>query len=172
METAGRGSRAPCLRERIFSCRRLSPLPVTRGFIRPDGSERFHRKGGQILAAPAEKIGSRQVAGTKPRGGKRHRVPAPRALVRYRRPEAIEGSFRQTDPGEIEPGFVRRRPRFLHLLPFQSARVHPRAGCRRQISRQRRGVRWRLDWCGGNCWSLRRVNCRASSVRTRWTGRG
>jgi hypothetical protein len=55
METAGRGSRAPCLCERIFSCRRLSPLAVTRGCIRSDGSERFHRTGGQIRAAPAKK---------------------------------------------------------------------------------------------------------------------
>jgi hypothetical protein len=97
------------------------------------------------------------------------------AFVRYRPPEAIEGSFRQTDPGEIEPGFVRRCPCFLHLLPFQSARVHPRAGCRRQISRQRRGIslrRWRLDWRGGNRWSLRRANCRALPGRTRWTCRG
>jgi len=103
-------------------------------------------------------------------------VPAPRRRpVRYRPPEAIEGSFRQTDPGEILPGLVRRRPRFLHLLPFQSARVHPRAGCRRQISRQRRGVllrRRRLDWRGGNRWSRRKVNCRTPPGRTRWTCRG
>jgi hypothetical protein len=162
------------LRERIFSCGRLSPLPVTRGFIRPDGSERFHRKGGQILAAPAEKIGSRRVG--QNRAGAKGIATAPRrALVCYRPPKASEGSFRQTDPGEIEPGFVRRCPCFLHLLPFQSARVHPRAGCRRQISRQRQGVllrRWRLDWRGGNRWSRWKVDRRAPPGRTRRTCRG
>jgi hypothetical protein len=35
-----------------------------------------YRKDDQILAAPAENIGSRHVAETKPRGGKRHRVRA------------------------------------------------------------------------------------------------
>jgi hypothetical protein len=146
--------------------------------VSADGSELFHRKGGQILAAHAEKIGSRHVAETKPRGSKgigfprRHGDP-----VRYRASEAIEGSFRQTDPGEILPGFVRRCPRFLHLLPFQSARVHPRAGCRRQISRHRRRVslqRWCLDWRCGNRWSRRKVHCRAPPAPggTRWACRG
>lgn len=99
----------------------------------------------------------------------------PRGVVRYRPPEAIEGSFCQTDPGEISPSFVRCCPRFLHLLPFQPARVHPRAGCRRQISRLRRWVSLRprrLDWRGGNRWRLRRVNRRAPPGRTRWPGRG
>jgi hypothetical protein len=135
------------LRERSFSRRRLSPLAVTR-----------------------------DVAETKFRGTKRHLVSAPpRGSVCHRPPEAIEGSFRQTDSGEISPSFVRCCPRFLHLLPFQPACVHPRAGCRRQISRLRRWVSLRprrLDWRGGNRWRLRRVHCRAPFGRTRWTGRG
>jgi hypothetical protein len=135
------------LRGRIFSRRRLSSLAVTR-----------------------------DVAETKLRGSKRHLVSAPpRGSVRYRPPEAIEGSFRQTDQGEISPSFVRCCPRFLHLLPFQPACPHPRAGCRRQISRLRWWVSprpWRLDWRGGNRWRLRRVNCRAPPGRTPWPCRG
>jgi hypothetical protein len=78
METAGRGSRAPCLREMVFLCRRLSPLAVLRGFIRPNGSEWCRGKGGQILAAPAVE--------TKPCRSKRHRVSAPSwCPLRYRR---------------------------------------------------------------------------------------
>jgi hypothetical protein len=60
-------------------------------------------------------------------------------------------------------------------LPFQSAYVHPRAGCRRQISRRRRGLPLRPcrpDCRGGNCRSRRKVNCRAPPNRTLWTCRG
>jgi len=41
LETAGRGSRAPCLRQRILSRRRLSLLAVAGGLIR------FHCEGGK-----------------------------------------------------------------------------------------------------------------------------
>ena len=140
---------------RVAGC---PPLAVTRRVIRPEGRERFRRKGGQILAAREEDWLAAWSGPPNRTGAKSIGSTPPWRPVRYRAPEAIEGSFRQTDPGEILPGFVRRCPRFLHLLPFQSAYVHPRAGCRRQTSRQRQGVslrRWRLDWRGGNRWSLR-----------------
>ena len=169
METAGRSSRAPCLRERNFSCRRLSPPAAPRGFIRADGrtvstmvtksSRRPRRRLARGMERPPNRVGAKNIG-------------YPR---RPRPPEAFECSFRQTDQGEIEPCFVRRCPRFLHLLPFQSARVHPRAGCRRQISRRRRRLSLRPcrpDWRGGNCRSRRKVNCCAPPNRTRWTCRG
>jgi hypothetical protein len=53
--------------------------------------------------------------------------------------------------------------------------MHPRTGCRRQLSRLRRWVLlrpWRLDWRGGNCRSLRRINCPTARGRNRWSCRG
>jgi hypothetical protein len=106
METAGRGFRAPCLREMVFLCRRLSPLAVLRGFIRLNGSEWCRGKGGQILAAPAVE--------TKPCLSKKHRVSAPSwCPLRYRR--------------LISPGRSgRNRTRFsLPLPPFPSSSAIP-----------------------------------------------
>jgi hypothetical protein len=174
METAGRSSRAPCLRERIFSCRRLSPLAAAEVSFGRDGrtvsarvtksSWRPRRRLARCMERPPNRTGAKSIGSTPPW-----------RPVRYRAPEAIESSFRQADQGEIEPSFVRRCPRFLHLLPFQSAYVHPRAGCRRQISRRRRGLPLRPcrpDCRGGNCRSRRKVNCRPPPNRTLWTCRG
>ena len=166
----------------------LGRLVCARGFSRVAGCplllpQRFHsggwpngfRKGGQIsrrlrrrlarcMERPPNRTGAKSIGST----------PSWRP-VRYRAPEAIESSFRQADQGEIEPSFVRRCPRFLHLLPIQSAYVHPRARCRGQISRRRRGLPLRPcrpDCRGGNCRSRRKVNCRAPPNRTLWTCRG
>ncbi len=152
---------------RVAGC----PLLLPRGFIRADGRTvsarvtKSSRRPRRRLTCSGRQTAPEQKAGCP----RRHGAP-----VRYRPPDAIESSFRQADQGEIEPCFVRRCPRFLHLLPFQSAYVHPRAGCRRQISRRRRELLLRPcrpDWRGGNCRSQRKVNCRAPSNRTRWTCR-
>jgi hypothetical protein len=150
------------------------PSCCRRGFIRADGrtvsarmtksSWRPRRRLARCMERPPNRTGAKSIGSTPPW-----------RPVRYRAPEAIESSFRQADQGEIEPSFVRRCPRFLHLLPFQSAYVHPRAGCRRQISRRRRGLPLRPcrpDCRGGNCRSRRKVNCRPPPNRTLWTCRG
>lgn len=168
METAGCGSRAPCLRARSFLVSPVVPSCCHR---------RVRSAGWKRTASPQRWPNSRGARGedllaacSGDKSAREQKSSGSRAV-----PEAIEGSFRQTDRGEIEPGFVRRCPRFLHLLPLQSARVHPRAGCRRQLSRLRRGIslwRWRFDWRGGNRRSRRKVKCRAPPRRTRWARRG
>ena len=167
----------------------LGRLVRTRGFSRVAGCpsccrKSFHLAGWQRTVSSQgwlnprsarEKIGSRHVAETKPRGSKRHRVPAtaPSSVsVRRKRLKAhfarqIWAKSNQVLSAAAPVSFI-----FCHSSPHACIRARDAGGKFRGSGGGVSLRRWRVNWRGGNRRSRRNVNCWAPSRRTRWTCRG